>query len=141
MFEKYTHKGSWSESLHIFLYVELLANSKEHDQVEISQFEKFELKEEHITNYNKWLDEGSVDQAKLIDWIDRYVEQRIRFEKEFGTTFKPKVEMWKDRAKTSYYKEKLQASFDFENHLTKLFKEKYDLDLGQYLTAEGQYDK
>ena len=141
MFEKYSHTGSWSEALHIFLYVELVVNSKIHNEVEIDQFAKFELKDDYITGYNKWLDEGKVNEEKLIDWIDRYADQKIRFEKEFGTTFKSKVELWSDRSKTSYYKEKLQASFEFENYLTKIFKEKYGLDLGQYLTAEGQYNK
>jgi len=139
MFEKYNHKGSWSESLHIFLYVQVIINKSNGEQLSIEQYQQFELKDTDITTFNKWIDDGSPASETLIAWVEANSKQVEEFKSLFGSTYKPKVEMWSDRQKTGYYKEKLQASFEFENYLEGFFRDNYGLELGQYLTPEGQY--
>jgi len=139
MFAKYKHIGSWSESLHIFLFAQLIIKRTNIEHLTIEQYQQFELRDADIFNFNKWIDLGCPAQEVLIEWIKANSKQVEDFKNLFGSTFKPKVEIWSDRQKTDYYKEKLQASFEFENYLEGFFRDNYGLELGQYLTPEGQY--
>ena len=128
MLEKYNHKGSWEESLNIFLYDKLIISQIAVATVSIDNYKSFELKDTLIASYNKWIDSSNPNNQLLIDWINENEKSVNHFRENFDTTFKPKVELWSDRKKTPYYKEKLQAAFEFS------------LDLQQFLTPEGQYD-
>lgn len=139
MFEKYTHKGTWDESLSIYLFNSFFILNKSEAEVSIDGYNDFELKDTCVNAYNKWVDEGCKNQSIIDNWLSTNSESVNVFKSSFGTSIKPKVELWSDRSKTGYYKEKLQASFDFENHIEALFKEQFDLDLDPYLTPQGQY--
>lgn len=141
MLEKYVNKGTWTESLHIFLYVELIMKNTVTDRLSIEQYQSFELKDTDIESYNKWIEGGCSSVEKLTIWLDKMSKSVEMFRSSFGKQFKPKVVMWSDRCKTSYYKEKLQASSEFESYIESFFRENYGLELGQYLTPDGQYYK
>jgi hypothetical protein len=141
MFSKYTHKGTWNESLHIFLFSKIILQNNDGSKISIEHYHQFELKDTDIITFNKWIDEGCSSSELIHQWMSENETQVTEFTNSFGVGFKPKVELWSDRSKTDYYKEKLQGSFEFESFLSDFFKEKYDLDLGQYLTPEGQYNE
>ena len=138
--DRYEHKGTWSESLGIFLYTHLVILNKEVNEVSINDYSNFELKDVYIKSYNDWLDSKKRDASKITSWVNKNKSDFEHFKSNFGSKYKPKVELWSDREKTSYYKEKLQASFEFENYIANLLMKDFDMDLGQYLTPEGQYD-
>jgi hypothetical protein len=140
MFEKYNHKGSWDESLHIFLYHKLIISNITVSALSIEDYKTFELKDTLITSYNEWVGLSNSNKQLLEDWISVNEKSVNHFRENFTTTFKPKVELWSDRKKTTYYKEKLQASFEFENYIAELLQRDFNLDLQQFLTPEGQYD-
>lgn len=140
MLEKYNHKGSWEESLNIFLYDKLIISQIAVATVSIDNYKSFELKDTLIASYNKWIDSSNPNNQLLIDWINENEKSVNHFRENFDTTFKPKVELWSDRKKTPYYKEKLQAAFEFENYIAELLQRDFSLDLQQFLTPEGQYD-
>jgi len=137
--EPYSHSGTWVEALQIFLYAELILKKKDISAVKIWDYPAFELTDKIVNDFNVWQTEIPSVNNRIQDWHQINTDQVIQFKKEFGTTFKSKVEIWSDRIKTGYYKEKLQASFEFENYLANLIKQKYGLDLGQFNTANGQY--
>jgi len=139
-FKKYSGGESWEECLQIFLFTELVFNKRDFNSVHIEDYKSFELGDVHIAEYNSWLEKGIIDE-NLKKWIQYNEKEILKFRAGFGKEFKKKVEIWSDREKTDYYKKQLQASFEFEEFLKKFFKEKYGLDLGQYLTPEGQYYK
>jgi hypothetical protein len=139
-FKKYSGGDSWEECLQIFLFTELVIKHREFKSVHIDDYKAFELKDAIITKYNSWVDDGATDE-NIKKWIQNNEKEVIKFKERFGEEFKKKVEIWSDRKKTDYYKEKLQLSFEFEEFLKKFFKDKYGLNLGQYLTPEGQYYK
>ena len=138
--DKYEHNGTWNESLGVFLFSLLIYQNKEVNGVSISDYSAFELKDIYIKSYNDWLDDESRDATKLTQWVEYNQEDFNDFKLNFGSKYKPKVELWNDRQKTDYYKEKLQGAFEFENYIAELIMNKYGIDLGQYLTPEGQYD-
>lgn len=138
MFEKYSHKGTWEEALHIFLHANQITEEKL-ELIKIDDYNSFELKDTDIQSYNKWIDEGAQNADLIKIWLAINESEVNTFKEQFGTTYKSKVEIWSDRNKTGYYKEKLQRAFEFENYLEKFFKDNFDLDLGPFLTPEGQY--
>lgn len=139
MFEKFAHKGTWDESLHIFLFHSLYILDKPVNDTSIEEYNQFELKDTCLNAYNDWIEKGCIGVVKINEWLNNSNAIVVSFKSNFGSKYKPKVELWSDRSKTNYYKEKLQASFDFENYIEALFKERFDLDLDPYLTPEGQY--
>lgn len=140
MFKLY-HKGDhWSESLYIYLYTEIILNGKDPSAIQLGHYHVFELTDKHVTAYNEWVTAGTASADGLRQWLETYAAETAKFEATYGTDFVPKVVLWSDRPKTPYYKEKLQSSLAFENHIEKLVKDQYGLDLGPYLTPEGQYD-
>ena len=53
---KYQHKGSWEESLSIFLFSKLINNDEDPNTLEIESYNSFELKDITIKSYNQWFD-------------------------------------------------------------------------------------
>lgn len=138
-FLKYTQKESWEESLQIFLFTNLQALTDANLTLEL--YTPFQLTDKNIEAYNDWIAKGAVPSEALSKWITLNPDQIEEFKREFGTKYMRKVVMWSDRAKTDYYKEKLQGSYEFENFLEDLLRTKYGLELQQYLTPEGQYEQ
>lgn len=135
--QKFNHSKTSQEGLSIFLYNELiLKQSLSH--ISIDDYISFQLTDKIIASYNLWIDNGCPNLDIVENWCEQNEVQVSRFKNEFGTTFKPKVELWSDRDKTDYFTEKLQISFDFEHFIYNIFKDK-GIDLGEYLTSEGQY--
>lgn len=141
MFEQYKHQDSCSECLHLFLHVHLIMKNVEISNLVIDQYHQFEMSDHDVTSYNEWVECGCPGSEKLIEWLDVNAQAVEDFNSTFGSKYKPKVEIWSDRNKSTYFKEKLQASYEFERYVEKLFKENYDIDLNPYLTPEGQYYK
>lgn len=110
------------------------------DKVTIDHYPAFELTDKIIESYNNWVGSNCPQKEKIEDWLTQNKDQYNSFKEKFGTAYQPKVSLWSDRAKTDYYKEKLQDSFLFENHIAALLQGYYSLDLGPYLTPEGQYN-
>ncbi|MDR6941386.1 hypothetical protein [Mucilaginibacter pocheonensis] len=115
-------------------------NGKDPSAIQLDHYQVFELTDKHVMAYNEWVASGPVSADGLHQWLEIYATEAAKFEAAYGTDFLPKVVLWSDRQKTDYFKEKLQVSLGFENYIEKLVKEQYGLDLGPYLTPEGQYD-
>lgn len=137
--EKYINSGIWSEALHIYLYEQIVFKSRDPSLVSINGYETFELTDELVDAFNTSLISGDGSIRVIECWLDEQSEQALQFQKDFGIIYKPKVEMWSDREKTEYYKTKLQSSFEFEMHIAMVIKNAYGVELGIYLTPEGQY--
>ena len=137
---KYEHKGSWQESLSIFLFSKLINNDEDPWTLEIESYNSFELTDITVKSYNQWFD-SDMNGLNIIElWLTNNRNVVKDFEVNFKTKYKPKVEIWSDRNKTTYYKTKLQAAFEFENFIAEMLKENYSIDIDAFLTPEGQYD-
>jgi hypothetical protein len=133
----FTHQGSSEESLHIFVFVRWFVHKVAIDHIKLAQYQAFELRDTDIDTYNTWIQNGCPQKEDIISWIDKNKIDVDLFYAQFGNIYKPKL--WSDRKKTDYYKEKLQASFEFENYIEGYFRYHYNLELGPYITPEGQY--
>lgn len=137
-FKQFENKTNPIEYLQIFIYGKLYFDKC--DYIEIDEYETFELTDKLINSYNEWVKNlGHIDSCVDM-WLKSNTQKVEYFIENFNSKFKPKVSIWSDRVKSSYYKEKLQHSFEFENYIANLILKKYGLDLGQYLTPEGQYE-
>lgn len=128
------------EYLQIFCFYEIIIKNKSINQVSISAYQQFELTDIIIKKYNSWINNGCIKKAIIETWFDKKKEETLEFKNNFNTIYKPKVSIWSDREKTPYYKEKLQEAFIFENYIAKILHERFNVDIGMYLTPEGQYD-
>jgi hypothetical protein len=137
-FKYFENKTDYLEYLQIFVFNELVL--KNNQSLNIDDYQTFELTDKIIESYNKWITDNGFVNSKVVLWFQNNSEKVEYFKINFNSKFEPKVSIWSDRKKTDYYKEKLQASFIFENYIAKLISEKYGLDLGQYLSPEGQYE-
>jgi hypothetical protein len=137
---KYEHKGSWQESLSIFLFSKLINNDVDPNDLGIDSYMSFELTDITIKSYNQWFDSDKNSLNIIELWLATNTDIVKDFEVNFKTKYKPKVELWSDRNKTTYYKTKLQAAFEFENFIAEMLKENYSIDIEPFLTPEGQYD-
>lgn len=136
-FKKFENKDDYLEYLQIFVFHELKIAGKE--AVDIERYISFELYDKTVDRYNRWVETvGDVDPVKL--WFEKNKDLVAHFRDNFRDKFGAKVCLWSDREKTDYFKKKLQDGFKFENYIAELISNKYGLDLGQYLTPEGQYD-
>jgi hypothetical protein len=117
----FNHKNTLEENLCIFIYIEFFVNKKK--VLTLTDYRKYELRDTHIKIYNESILDIK-NKSSIGEWITTNKDFVNEFSKGFGTLYKPKVSLWRDRNKTSYYKEKLQASFEFENYLEAFFKEK-----------------
>ena len=54
-FVQFTYKGSWDESLHIFLYHDLFILEKSVNAILIDNYVKFELEDTCVKSYNLWV--------------------------------------------------------------------------------------
>lgn len=140
VFKEFKNGRNFLEYLQIFCFHELILKGKSVDLVSISAYQQFELTDKIIREYNSWLKEGCPKKSIIETWFNSKNEEVLEFKNNFGAEYKPKVSIWSDREKTTYYKQKLQDSFIFENHIAKILEERFNLDLGQYLTPEGQYN-
>ena len=132
------NKTSYIEYIQIFVYHELIIQGK--SIVDIEDYIRFELTDNIISSFNIWIVDSNHKNSVVMSWFDANADAIEFFSQNFPTKFKPKVSIWSDRIKSNYYKEKLQDSFIFENYIAEEISEKYGLDLGQYLTPEGQYE-
>lgn len=107
--------------------------------VDIAQYPAFELSDVTVQQFNQWVVNPPAHDP-VIRWFDHHADVVEAFKHGFNLQFMPKVCLWSDRLKTNYYKEKLQMGFSFENYIADLIATRYDIDLGQYLTPEGQYE-
>jgi hypothetical protein len=138
-FDKYRHRGVWTESLHSFLFVQLILNRTDINNLDLEHYHQFELKDIHVAQYNEWIDRGCPFVERMVGWIEKNIHETAQFRLYFGEMYKPRVILWSDRRKSDYYKEKLQAAFEFENYIEHFFRKKYKLELGPFVTPEGQY--
>ncbi|MCG8322075.1 MAG: hypothetical protein MI921_21435 [Cytophagales bacterium] len=138
VFKTFENKTDYLEYLQIFLYHELEVQGK--SAVSLDDYVHFELTDKLINLFNSFIESGQIEESKVFLWLKENTEKHNYFKDNFPSKYKPKVSIWSDRKKTGYYKRKLQDSFLFENFIADLIQEKYGLDLGQYLTPEGQYE-
>lgn len=137
-FKIFENKSHYLEYLQIFVYTELIINGK--DNVNIDDYDAFELIDKHILSFNEWVISLSYEKSIVLVWLEKNSNIVEKFKTNFPTTYKPKVSIWSDRNKTDYYKKKLQDSFLFENYIAEKIEREYGLNLEQYLTPEGQYE-
>ena len=137
-FKKFENKTEYLEYLQIFIYVHLFLNKR--TDFHIDDYIDFELTDKYISSFNDWIESDTPNAELIINWFTNNQKQVSIFKSEFQNKYKPKVSVWSDRKKTKYYKAKLQDSFIFENFIAELIQEKYGIDLGQYLSPEGQYE-
>ncbi len=137
-FKIFENKVYYLEYLQIYCYYQLIINDK--PNLDIEAYPAFELSDTTINSFNQWVKAGKYINSRVIAWFEANPAGIEYFKRNFPNKFKPKVSVWSDREKTTYYKEKLQESFLFENYIAKLLEQNYGLDLGQYMTPEGQYE-
>lgn len=139
-FKAFTNGQGFQEYILIFCYSKILLDQKPIDEVTIHDYPVFELTDKIIESYNDWVGRNCPQKGRVGDWLAKNQDQYDLFREKFGTDYQPKVSLWSDRHKTDYYKGKLQDAFLFESHIATLLQEQYGLDLGPYLTPEGQYN-
>jgi|SRR3989344_2014014 len=139
-FVKFNVGKTWEECLGIYLFVKIKLNNIDYKSLTLKDYGHFELNDFEVRMFNTWIGHGGNDD-RVLAWVGSNKEQIQTFIENFGSTYKPKVILWGDRDKTSYYKEKLQLSFEFEEFLEDFFKQKYGLDLHPFITPEEQYYK
>lgn len=132
---KFNHSGSWEENLGVYLFHKIVVS--EDKSSDLSGYRDFELTDATVQAYNSWVDTNN--HTSIRAWVESHNTLVNQFKAGFGSTFQRKVEIWSDRNKTDYYKRNLQASFEFENHLETIFKDRYGINLEPFLTQEGQY--
>ena len=135
--DKFNNSNTHTEALCIYLYDLLIKRELNTESFSVEDYSSFQLTDILISEFNIWVDENS-EKNIIDDFISKNPEIVKHFESEFGNMYKPKVVLWSDRKKTSYFEEKLQMAFDFEQYIYKLFSEK-GVDLGEYTTPDGQY--
>ena len=128
------------EYIHIYVYSEIIISQKCIEEVQIENYKQFELTDIIITSFNCWIEKKCPEKELVDAWFITKIEEYNVFKENFGTTYTAKVSLWSDRYKNNYYKGKLQDSFIFENYIASLLENEYDLEIGSYLTPEGQYD-
>ena len=137
---KFTNSNTWLEALNIYLFDLLIKRKLDANSFVIEDYSNFHLTDTLINEFNNWVDENGNNRNNILEhFISSNKEVVNSFESQFGVAFKPKVVLWSDREKTSYFNEKLQIAFDFEQYIYKLFSDK-GLDLGEYTTPAGQYN-
>lgn len=137
-FKSFENKTNPLEYIQIFVFAHI--EVKGIKEFEIDDYINFELTDTLINSFNAWVGNNGHIESNTLIWLKENPEKVDYFIANFNTKFKPKVSIWSDRKKTAYYKGKLQDSFEFENYIANLISENYGLDLGQYLTPEGQYE-
>ncbi|MFV8362987.1 hypothetical protein ACNQGO_06305 [Flavobacterium sp. ZT3P35] len=139
-YSKFKNSQEHLEYIHIYVYSEIILYEKGIAEVAIVNYIKFELTDIIINSFNAWIENNCPNKELIDEWFTIKVEEYNAFKENFGTTYNAKVSIWSDRSKTDYYKVKLQESFIFENQIANILEKEYDLEIGQYLTPEGQYD-
>ncbi|KAA6331509.1 hypothetical protein EZS27_019885 [termite gut metagenome] len=137
-FKKFANKTDYVEYLQIFVYHKLVIEEKK--KFNIDEYLSFELKDTTINSYDDWVSNSHYNDSTVAKWFLENKESVNLFQQNFNKKYQPKVSIWSDRNKTEYFKEKLQDAFIFENYIAELISKRYGLNLGQYLTLEGQYD-
>lgn len=140
IFKEFENGRNFLEYLQIFCFYELIVKAKLLDKVSILAYHQFELTDKITQKYNLWINEGCPKKSSIETWFNINRKKVVEFKSNFGTVYKPKVSIWSDRKKTTYYKEKLQNAFIFENYIAEILQEKFNLEIGSYLTPEGQYN-
>ena len=137
-FTTFKNQTDYLEYLQIFCFANIIVNKKKN--FSIDDYEQFELTDVLINQYNKWIAQNTPDSHLISNWFEANEDLVENFKCEFGLKYAPKVAIWSDREKTGYYKTKLQDSFIFENYIADLVQSKYGVDIGPFLTPEGQYE-
>lgn len=137
-FDKFKNGTNYIEYLQIFCYKKILIDGS--TEFHMLEYNEFELTDVIINKYNTWISQGSPNFHRITEWIDNNQEGVNHFRMRFGTLYKAKVSIWSDRKKTTYYKTKLQDSFEFENYIASILKDQFGLDIGAYMTPQGQYE-
>lgn len=137
-FNLFENKNNPHEYLHIYVYSKLYLNGTAN--IIIDDYIEFEITDTLVASFNSWVKTLSFSTNLVEGWFLSNQNKVDYFTNNFPLKFKPKVVIWSDRNKTSYYKEKLQDSFMFENHIAELIAVNYDIDLGQYMDQKGQYE-
>lgn len=121
------------ETLKIFLYLKL-KTSNFYNYILKEEYDNFKLTEELIDEFNLNFEYNN---SLVRNWITTYPRVTSFF---YSQIFYPKVLIWNDRKKNSYYQEKLQLGFNFENYICQFFKNNYSFNIETYKTKEGQYN-
>jgi len=130
---------TWNASLNIFLYVKLIKENKNVDEISIDGYDDFKLRDNDVELFNEFLRTG--DTTKINMWHSRNKDEVKEFKENFRELYTPKAVIWSDRNKTDYFEKKLQKGEEFQNYVENLFKEEYDLDLEPFTSPEGQYER
>jgi hypothetical protein len=137
-FKTFTNGTDYLEYLQIFCFKNILIDNNL--KFTLAEYNDFELTDVLVNQYNDWIKNGAERSNLINEWVGNNEDSVSHFKLRFGTMYKAKVSLWSDRNKNTYYKEKLQDAFVFENHIAEVLKNKFNLDIGAYLTPQGQYD-
>jgi hypothetical protein len=137
-FQPFKNSTHYAEYLQIFCFQRIMVHQQ--NDVNLDEYATFELTDQLIDAFNRWIASGSWKNSEVANWLRKNPEKVFQFREGFHVKYYPKVSIWSDRKKSEYYKTKLQASFLFENHIAQIIEQRYGIQLGQYLTPEGQYE-
>lgn len=134
-FENSTH---FLEYALLFLYERLI--HRKSPTVSLYDYSVFKVTEQCVERYNSWLSNGRENRHLIENWLRSNRPEALDFKNRWGQDFHPKPVLWKDRVKTDYFTQQLEEAFLFENHIAGLLKKRFDLDIGAFMDAQGQYD-
>jgi hypothetical protein len=122
----------------LFLYDRLICNGSEH--VSLLDYSDFGCTEDRVAAYNNWISHGKLDKEIIENWLREHREEALDFKDRWHVDFHPKPVLWRDRLKTVYFTKQLEEAFLFENYIANLLKDRFDMEIGAFMDAHGQYD-
>jgi hypothetical protein len=122
----------------LFLYDQLIYRSL--TEVSLSEYSNFKLTEPCVFRYNSWLSAGKENKEIIENWLRAHRTEALDFKQRWDQDFHPKPVLWSDRKKTVYFSQQLEEAFLFENHIARLLKDQFNLEIGAFMDAQGQYD-
>lgn len=134
-FENSTH---FLEYALLFLYDQLIYRSL--TEVSLSEYPDFKLTDKRVDRYNSWLSSGKQNKEIIENWLRTNRTEALDFKQRWDQDFHPKPVLWSDRKKTDYFNQQLEEAFLFENYIAQLLKDQYNLEIGAFMDAHGQYD-
>jgi hypothetical protein len=134
----FTNSQEFLEYALLFLYDRLIV--EERDDVTFSEYVDFGITEKRVFNYNKWIENVNENRGVIENWLRSNREEALDFKARWHIDFHPKPVLWDDRKKTEYFTKQLEEAFLFENYIANLLKDQFNMEIGAFMDAQGQYD-
>ncbi len=122
----------------LFLYHRLIVEGVE--QLSFMEYADFGFTEKRVLQYNQWIENDKKDRELIENWLRSHREESLDFKARWHIDFHPKPVLWDDRKKTEYFTRQLEEAFLFENYIANLLKDQFNMEIGAYMDAQGQYD-